>query len=315
MKDAVDIVAPTGVLIENCTIHDAIWFKNGERQDAHGIVTEGVKDFTVRGTTIYYVSGDGLQFQYDGWDNILVENCTLWNGDLPTARGGAPAGVNPGENAVDTKYNPGDGRGKLYIRNTTAYGWRSDYINNAAAFNLKHSVEVELNRITVYDSEIAFRLRGPGSVPDSKGGAWVTLANTVIYDCDKAVRYEDGIENLHLYHITFGNNFTEQFENAGGHGTGFELKNSLFLSSSKPIEASDSSNIAVDLNSFINSNLNNYHLAGDSPAIDSGISGLNIADDRDGKTRPENNAYDIGAYEFYKKSYGLTPQLLLLLLK
>ncbi|MCP4347739.1 MAG: DUF1565 domain-containing protein [Desulfobacterales bacterium] len=302
MRDTVDLDTPEGVLIEDCIIHDAILFKDGDRDDAHGIVTGGVKDLTIRNTEIYYVSGDTLQFQYGGWDNITVENCVLWNAPLPSARGGAPKGVYPGENAVDTKHYTDSGRGRLFIKDTVAYGWRSDYINNASAFNIKQSVEVDFDGVTVYDSEIAFRLRGAA---DSRGGALVTLKNAVIYDSDKAVRYEDDIENLHVYNATFGRELAEQFESAGGHGSGFQVKNCLFLSGSKPDEASDDSNMAVDTSAFVNSSSDDYHLATGSPAIDKGVTIAEVTADRDGLTRPAGDAYDIGAYE--SEGEGPTP--------
>lgn len=292
-RDCINMGSPEGVLIENTVIHDCIWVDNGNRRDAHGIVTSGVKNLTIRNTEIYYVSGDAVQLQYGGWDNVLIENSTLWNGPLPTARGGAPAGVYPGENAVDTKYYIADGRGRLFIKNTTAYGWRSDYITNAAAFNIKHNVEAVFDGIITYDNEIAFRLRGPGS----KGGARVTLKNAVIYDSDKGVRYEDRIENLRIYNTTFGANLSSQFQSVGGYGSGFEVKNSLFLGQ-KPTEASDSSNLAVNSSAFRDVSANDYYLSLNSPAIDNGIFIAEVTIDRDGVTRPQGSGYDIGAYEF-----------------
>ena len=62
-RDCIDMVAPSNALIENSKIHDCIWFSGTTRNDAHGIVTLGVKDLTVRNTEIYYISGDALQFQ------------------------------------------------------------------------------------------------------------------------------------------------------------------------------------------------------------------------------------------------------------
>ncbi len=296
-KDGIDLDNPVGVLIENCTIHDALNADEatGERIDAHGIVTGGVQDLIIRNTEIYYVSGDAMQFQYNGWDNIQVENCTLWNGKLPDARGGFPAGVNPGENAVDTKYYTTDGRGRLYFKNIIAHGWRSDYISNAAAFNIKHNVQAEIDGVTTYNNEIAFRLRGPAS--SSTGGAWVTLQNAVIYDSDKAIRYEDDIENLKIYNSTFGKENGVSFESAGGYGSGFEAKNNLFINS-KPSEASGSSNLAVDESSFVNVATHDYHLTDFSSAIEAGEFLSGVTHDRDGISRPKGSQHDVGAYEY-----------------
>jgi len=294
-KDGIDIWNPEGVLIDNCLIHDTIWFEGDDRYDAHGIVTEGVKNLTIRNTEIYYVSGDALQFQYGGWDDIRVENCTLWNGPLPTARGGADAGVNPGENAIDTKYVKDDGRGRLYVENTVAYGWRSDIISNAAAFNIKHNVETVFDGVIVYDNYIAFRLRGGTGY---RGGAWVTIKNAVVFDSDKAVRYEDDIENLHIYNMTFGNGIGRFFESAGGHGDGFQVLNCLFLASEVPNQAADASNLAVGADSFKNVSANDYHLEPDSSAIDAGVLISEVTVDQDGDPRPIGQSYDVGADEY-----------------
>jgi len=242
---------------------------------------------------IYYVSGDAIQLQYGGWDNVLIENSNLWNAPLPSARGGAPAGVYPGENGIDTKYYLSDGRGKLTIKNVTAHGWKSNYITNAAAFNIKHNVEVIFDGITTYDNDIAFRLRGPGS----NGGAWVTVKNAVIYDSGRGIRYEDAIENLHIYNTTFGNNIINYFQSAGGYGAGFNVQNSLFLNQ-KPNEAISTSNLAVSSSAFKNISANDYHLNQNSIAINNGISLSEVSTDIDGVPRPQGNKYDVGAYEY-----------------
>jgi hypothetical protein len=305
-KDALDIRSPVGVLVENCTIHDAVNYVDGERYDAHGIVTEGVQDLIIRGSEIYYVSGDALQFQYNNWKNIIVEDCTLWNGPLPSARGGAPAGVNPGEDGVDTKYNPPE-RGRLTIKNTVAHGWRGDRINNPAAFNIKHNVEVIFDGITAYDNKNAFRLRGPGS----QGGAWVTIKNAVIFDSDKAIRYEDDIENLDIYNSTFGLGVDTILEEAASDNSVINIKNSLFLAETKPPEASDGSNMSADESVFVNAAEHDYHLAVGSAAVDAGVELTDVRIDRDKISRPQGDGYDIGAYEL-NSSGGLSSVIVIL---
>ncbi len=290
-KDCIDIDSPKNITIDRCKIYNALWFDNG-RRDSHGIVTAGVQELTISNSEIYYVSGDALQFQYNSWDNILVENCKLWNGKLPEAVAGFPKGVNPGENAIDTKYRIEDGRGRLTVSNVEAYGWRSDYISNAAAFNIKHNVEVLFDGITVYDSEIAFRLRG---LVD-RGNALVDLTNAVIFDVDYGVRYEDNITDLHVFNCTFGKDINSYFVSAGGHGDGFLVQNCLFFSV-KPSEASHSSNIS-DNSNFIDSANNNYQLSSTSPAINGGIEIDSVKNDRLDKSRTADSAYDCGAYEY-----------------
>ncbi|MCP4178937.1 MAG: hypothetical protein GY756_14340 [bacterium] len=293
LKDCIDMDSPQNVIVDSCTIHHALRFDNGDRIDAHGIVTAGVQNLTISNTEIYYVSGDALQFQYNGWNNILVENCKLWNGKLPTAIAGFPSNVNPGENAVDTKYNLADGRGKLTMRNIEAYGWDSDYLNNPAAFNIKHNVEAILDGITVYDSDIAFRLRG---VTGSNGGAKVTLMNAVSYNVKRVVRYEDDIEDLHVFNCTFGKDNSTLFQSAGGHGTGFLVQNCLFYNN-KPSEAAHESNLE-NSDCFVDINSNNYQLKAGCEAIDFGITIDVVTTDRIKTARPSGSGYDCGAFEY-----------------
>lgn len=296
--DAVDMTAPSDVLVENCTIHDAVYINNGVRVDAHGIVTEGVQNLTVRNTEIYYVSGDAIQLQYGGWNNVLVEDSHLWSGPLPSARGGANAGDNVGEDGIDTKFHVADGRDRLTIKNTRVHGWGrggNPLYASSAGLNIKHNVEVTIDGVSAYDNNYTFRLRGPGS----NGEAWVTLMNSVIHDSNIGVRYEDGINNLHIYNSTFGNNIGSLFQSAGGYGSGLEVKNNLFLASALPAEAdSVDANLAVGASDFIAAD--DYHLAATSQAIDFGVdlSLAGVVVDRDGVARPQGSHYDVGAYEY-----------------
>ena len=220
---------------------------------------------------------------------------------MPTARGGAPAGVYTGENAIDTKYYLADGRGRLYLKNITAYGWRSDYIANAAAFNLKHNIDAKVDGVTCFDSEICFRVRGPGV---DVGGAWTTIKNAVMYNSTKAVRYEDAVENLRLYNNIFGNNLGTFFNSAGGYGSGFDVKNNLFYGSSKPNEASHSSNLAAT-SGFVNTATNDYHSLAGASWINAGVDTVEVTIDRDGNQRIS-GTYDIGAFE-YKGASDTSP--------
>jgi hypothetical protein len=293
-RDGIDMSAAQNVLIENSKIHDLIWFDAGARLDAHGVVIAGAKNLTIRGTEIYYVSGDAFQSQYGGWDNVLIENSDFWNGPLPQAVAGAPAGSNPGENAIDTKQDGTVPAGHITMKNSKFHGWKSDFIANSAALNLKQNIVAVANGNTLYDNEIALRLRGPGSSP----GATVRAMNNVIYNNVAAVRYEDQIADLHIWNNTFGSGNSTMFVSAGGVGSGFQVLNNLFLAGSKPSEAADSSNRAVTAASFQNAANHDYHLVTTSPAVDTGTALAGVTTDRDGNARPFGTAYDVGAYEY-----------------
>ena len=77
------------------------------------------------------------------------------------AENGFAAGAVPGENAMDTKAAAANVRSRITVRDTIASGFRGGLISNMAAFNFKENVDATVDGVTVFDSEIAFRLRGP----------------------------------------------------------------------------------------------------------------------------------------------------------
>lgn len=247
--------------------------------------------------------GDSLQVDSarSGSNNILIENSTFWTGPLQANfNSGWQAGQNPGENAIDTKVDTTGGssvpRLKITIKDMTTYGWNTNgppAMENRAAFNMKEKIAAVFDGVTVYDSEIAFRLRG------ARGNADVTMKNAVIYDVNIAIRAEDDLANLVVYNTTFGDGIGRVITFAGGSGgTGsWDFKNDLFVGS-KPAQASHSSNILVTDSVFINSGARDYHLADGASPIDAGVTLSQVTLDRDGGARPQGVAYDVGAYEF-----------------
>jgi hypothetical protein len=296
-NDAIDLGSPTDVLIENCLIHHALNAAGG-RTDSHGIVASAVRRLVVRNTEIHTFSGDGIQLDparaAPGWTDVLIERCRIWLGPLPAAENGFPAGTTPGENAVDTKSNVRYGRAQITIRDTEAWGFHHGLIENMAAFNLKESTDVLLDRVTVHDSEIAFRLRGPGP----NGGVRVTITNAVIYDSEVAFRYEDNIERLQIWNCTVGSGVVRPFVPASSSQSGLNVQNLLMLGAALPPEAADGSNRAVASTTFVDAGAgHDYRLRPGSPAVDAGTTLPGVTVDRAGTPRPQGRAFDIGAYE------------------
>ena len=300
-RDCVDMISPAGVLIEKNSIHHCL-NATGGRTDAHGIVGAAVKDLIVRDTEIYSFSGDALQFDPDrtapAWDNVLVENCTLYLIPLETAENGFAAGAVPGENAIDTKV-PAGMKSHLTVRNTTAFGFRGGLITNMAAFNLKEGVVADLDRVTIYRSEIGLRLRAP---------AEVRVANAVIYDTTAAVRYEDNIVAPKLYSSTIGDAVTSAFVAASSDATAFDAKNVLVLGSALPAELSAiGGSVAIDANAFRDVTNHDYRLVPTAvTAIDRGVA-VDVTVDRDGIGRPQGSDQDVGAYEFCPGTCAAAP--------
>ena len=292
-KDLIDLANPDGVLVDGCLLHHALNAAD-RRTDAHGIVAGAVHDLTIRNTEIHTFSGDGLQLDPDrtapGWDLVTVEGSTIWLGPLPMSENGFAAGVVPGENAVDTKQAATNVRSRLVVRDTVAYGFRGGLIGNMAAFNLKEYVDVTIDGVSVSESEIAFRLRGPGH------GARVLVKNAVVHDVDTAFRYEDDIQNLRIWNSTIGRNVTRAFQPAAAAAATLDVRNVLSVPALTP-EAGGRSNLRAPLTAFVNAAAHDYHPAAGSPAIDAGERLAGVATDRDGVSRPLGGGWDIGAYE------------------
>jgi hypothetical protein len=295
-KDLIDMGAPQGVLIEDSLIHHALNAANG-RTDAHGVVAGAAQDLVIRNTEIHTFSGDAIQLDpgrnLPGWNRLTIEKCRFWLAPLPAAENGFAAGTVPGENALDTKTNASAPRATIAIRDTVAYGFRNGLISNMAAFNLKENVDATVDGVTVYDSEIAFRTRGPGS----NGGAWVTVKNAVIYNVAKAYRYEDDIQQLRIWNSTLGRNVAAAFQAASSNRTGLNVRNLLMLGGTRPVEAPDPSNLVVTAVAFVNAAADNYGLVAGSAAVDAGTAIPEVTSDRIGVARPQGQGYDVGAFE------------------
>ena len=166
--------------------------------------------------------------------------------------------------------------------------------NPHASVSLTENVDATLDGITVWDSEIAFRLRGQ----TSRAGAWVVVQNTVVYHVATAVRYEDNIQNLRLWNLTLGFEVGRAFQAASSSSSGVDVRNLLVLGPQLPREAIDRSNLAVSHASFVDAAAGDYRLADRSPAIDAGASLATVTFDRIGMPRPQGMAPDVGAYEW-----------------
>jgi hypothetical protein len=297
-KDLIDMAGPQGVTIDRSLIHHALNAAGG-RTDAHGIVAGPVQDLTVSHTEIHTFSGDGLQVDpgrtAPGWNRVTVSDSRIWLAPLDTAENGFARGTVPGENAIDTKANSDVARATMTIRNVVAYGFTGGLISNMAAFNLKENVNVVADRVTVYNSEIAFRLRGPASSSASHG-ARVTIKNAVVYKTKTAFRYEDDIDQLRVWNSTVGNGVARPFQAASSSVGGLEVRNLLMLNL-RASEASHSSNLTVGPDAFASPSSDNYQLAAGSVAIDAGLTLRDVTVDRNAVRRPQGERYDVGAYE------------------
>jgi hypothetical protein len=211
--NAVTVVAKD-VVIESCKIHHVLKGTYADQQDAHGITGQPT-NLTIRNCDIGLTSGDSIQFDpgRGAWDDVLIENCTLWTGPLPEDAAGFKRGQRPGENAVDTKQRSANPRSRITIRNCVMYGWNQpSQIGNMAALNLKNHVEARVENCLFRDNEICFRVRGGTG---DYGGAIVTIDNCVVYESQVAIRAEDGVD-LTVGRLGIGPGIGKKLVNAGG---------------------------------------------------------------------------------------------------
>jgi len=209
------------VVIESCKIHHVLAGTYADQRDAHGI-TGRPNNLTIRNCEIGLTSGDSVQFDpgRGSWDNVVIENCTLWTGPLPADVAGFKKGERPGENAVDTKQRTANPRSRVIIRNCLLYGWNQpSQIRNMAALNLKSHVDARVENCLFRDNEICFRVRGGTG---EYGGAVVTIENCAVYNSQVAIRAEDGIL-LKVNRLGLGDGIAKRLVSAGdGTGPGSE---------------------------------------------------------------------------------------------
>jgi hypothetical protein len=163
-----------------------------------------------------------------------------------------------------------------------------------AAFNLKENIEATVDRVTVHDSEIAFRVRGP--TRQTPAGARVTVMNAVIYEVATAFRYENDIEVLRIWNSTLGRSVERPFRAAASNRAGLDVQNLLVLGP-RPPEAERASNLSVGPAAFIDTSKNFYMPTSEASPIDAGVVIPAVVTDRDGRRRPIGRAYDVGAFE------------------
>lgn len=201
------------VTIENCRIHRLLSGTFENQHDAHGI-TGRWNDVTIRNCEISHVSGDCVQFDPDrsSTGSVLIEECTFWTGPLPENAAGFSKGERPGENAFDSKTLPTGPRCELIMRNCLIYGWNQPaQISTIAAVNLKENVAATIEECLFRDNEIALRLRGP----TGRGDAQITVRNCAIFDTDVGVRVEDGLRDLTIRNLGFGEGVRRKYNFVG----------------------------------------------------------------------------------------------------
>jgi len=295
-----------GNTLENCKIHD---FKGPANDDTNCISIHKGKFHTVRNSTIYDCTGDGILI----WDEYAVSGTLIEGNTLYTTLGGCS------ENALDIKMG---GAEQTVVRRNKMYGFRVSTpscggtgggIGEAMLIHLSaQNVLVDSNEI--YDSVTGIVIGA---------GSGHRLVNNVIHDLATNNSVWDNIglhiangSSITVMNNTFANLNSEKhvlfigkpipdlvvrnniFANVGkimrgDNGTATFSHNGWYNTATA---ASGTNNVTGVAPSFVSST--NFRLQSNSPMIDKGYSSGAPTTDFDGVTRPRNLGVDIGAFEF-----------------
>jgi len=295
-------------LMEDCHIHHAI--ATSATVDAHCLHSETRFRHTFRRCDVHHSTGDLWQGSRDGqWTDIVFDQCDLHIEPADGDSNGITPGVLITENHLDTKADTGGAWISLNVtvRDSIVRGSRASRVSNGGALNLKDPCQgfVIVGNL-IYDNRVAFRLRYPSTD--------YVIYNNFVYDNDVAFRLEDGISGLDIFNNTFYDNAQSVREDGAAPGSLIFQNNIFVLSLSQAsnnwwgtytnnlfsqvgVGWSDPNAVVADP-LFVDRGTFNLHLTADSPAIDAGMTILEVSDDFDGTIRPTGMAYDLGADEY-----------------
>lgn len=250
-RHCIDLRRGKQVRIADSVIRGCLNAANGHT-DAHGIVS--YVDLVVEHTEISKFSGDAVQMANSRWRYLRMEDVHAWLEPLreDEERNGFAVGVVPGENALDTKTaNPAAEKARVEIVNGDFHGYRpgsARILNNMAALNLKQAIVFDVRDTIIRNSEIAFRVRGAGSVstPNLPQQAEGMVSNVIIDDVDVAFRSEDGLERFMVAHATIARAGTVHVIAPVSRPAKTMVLNSAFVGLDVPVEWADESNRRVD---------------------------------------------------------------------
>jgi hypothetical protein len=294
------------LLVEDCHIHHAIWPSNPDL-DAHCLHSQTGFRHTFLRCDLHHATGDIWQGSRDGaWGDIVFDACDMHIELADEDCNGIAAGTPITENHLDTKNMAGLVNSNVTVRYGIVRGSRKGRLGaSSAALNLKDGVQgFYIHHNQLYDNAMTFRLRYPSTN--------YHIYNNFVYDNDSAVRLEDGVANLTFQNNTFYKN-TTLIQNVSS-AAPLNWKNNIFATSTGSVwpgtfinnlfwsvpsgswQSANGNRVANPL--FVDAATYDLHLAEGSPAIDAGLTLVEIADDIDSDPRPIGPAFDIGADEF-----------------
>ena len=277
------------------TCDSATWRENFVMRDIK--IHDNYSYYTEEGEGFYigYTFSDGVEKTCDGQTKTLyghlIENLQLYNNRTEdTGSEGIQVGSSPGGMIYDNDvYKPGQRPFADYQNNgiqigyhgVTAYSNRVEAIpnNGIIIFGTGHKIYNNL--------VISAGAHGVFADDRATGEGLTFVNNTIISPA------QDG---LALYYDETTTSIVKNnlFVNPGGEFFR-KLNNNVIVDESNNINATTVAEVK-----FVDPTTNNYHLLADSDAVDAGtdVSGLGVTFDLDGVLRPQDSAFDVGAYEY-----------------
>ncbi|HHN94480.1 MAG TPA: hypothetical protein ENK17_06905, partial [Anaerolineae bacterium] len=262
----------------------------------------------------------------DVWFSSFSERPQVWvnvadNGGAIYADAGSGVylmGTDLGGDTSGNQATAGNG-GAVYV--TEGYLLLYDTtIRNSQASNYGGGVYVYSSTVAIVRSVLHHNdaVRG-GAFYQAGSGAASNFNNTLVYSNTVSTAYGAGIRTsggaITVAHVTLADNIGGPDLSAvgtrtvisnsiawGGDSAGFSISSGTVITSCN-IDQDGEQGIVVDPR-FVSSASGDYHLRGDSPAIDMCSSG--VSPDLDNVARPVGAGYDAGAYE-YPYAIGFAP--------
>jgi len=311
------------VKITNCSyvIFDGFQVTNFNQ----GIFVESASNIIVRNCSVYLVGQEGIEVHY-GSSFVTIDYCTVHD-TRQWMYNGEGIYIGTGDSA------PLDNTHNVTVTNCTIYNTPDEGVELKIG---THDCIVDHNDISRVNLGSNWSQNGPNvgavEVNESVGAVQVWNANpnhivrnNLIHDLRPAMgtgirqgtgstAYNNVIWNVGAYGIFVNNNSSDTY-------TRFTYNNTIDMPTASAvvntggtqilhdnIGPAGASNLPTNPAYFVNEATHDYHLVAGSAPIDAGVN-TGIATDRDGVSRPQGSAYDIGAYEYVAtpKPYGREP--------
>ncbi len=229
----------------------------------------------------------------DNTHDILIKGNHIYNADKADRLGGEPINVK-GET-----YN-------VTIEDNLIHDFKVP-TGGGISFDTQNGWDVSFDRKHIVRNNIIYNITDDTPYGDANGisvkAQHVTIYNNILYNnADYGIRISD-TQNVNQLVKIYNNTIKP-----GVGKDGITAVSGADYVANNNIGTSLAGNLAYTDGLFLNSPGNDYHLKAGSAAIDKGTI-VGVTSDKDGLSRPQGSAYDIGAYEYTASSVSLVPSI------